>query len=184
MHLFSGVKVLMVLVASLLMVACTSSSMDDLRGQVDEIKQRKAPPIPPLPEFVPAEGFEYAAADLDDPFTTWMDKMAKVQAEQQEKQSKEGLRPDLQRRRESLESFPLDTLRMVGTLTREGQVQALVSSPDNLVTRINIGNFMGQNHGKVTGVFDNKIELMEIVPDGLGGWQYRPTSIALVELEE
>lgn len=173
-----------ILSLGLFLTACSSSSMDDLRAQVDEIKQRKAPPIPPLPEFTPAEGFQYAAADVDHPFTTWLDKMARIQAEQREKQRQDGLRPDLERRRESLESFPLDTLRMVGTLTRESEAAALVSAPDGLVTRIHVGNYLGQNHGKVTDVLDNKIEIMEIVPDGLGGWQYRPTSIALIELEE
>ncbi len=173
-----------IMVIALALVGCTGSSMDDLRAQVDEIKAQKAPPIPPLPEFRPAEGFVYSAADLDHPFTSWMDKIARIQAEQSMQQEKDGLRPDLERRRESLESFPLDTLRMVGTLTRESVVVALVSSPDGLVSRIQPGNYLGQNHGKVVDVLGDKIEIMEIVADGLGGWQYRPTSIALVEQDK
>ena len=70
---------------------------------------------------------------------------------------------------------------MVGTMTREGDQVALIKSPDGLISRVNVGNYLGQNHGKVVAIKEDRVELVEIVPDGLGGWLERPASLALVE---
>ena len=102
-------------------------------------------------------------------------------AKEEQKTGASGLQPDLGRRREPLEAFPLDTLRMVGTMEREGVSSALVQSPDGLVSRIITGNYLGQNYGKVVAVNQDSIDLIEIVPDGLGSWVQREASLALVE---
>lgn len=73
---------------------------------------------------------------------------------------------------------------MVGTLERDGESSALVSSPDGLVSRVLVGNYLGQNHGRVVSILMDKVETMEIVPDGLGGWQRRPASLAIVQTDK
>ena len=92
-----------------------------------------------------------------------------------------GPQPDLDRNREELEQYALDSLRMVGTLDRDGTVWAIVRSPDSIIHRISVGNYMGKNHGKIIGISEDRIELMEIIPDGLGGFEERDAALALAE---
>ena len=80
-----------------------------------------------------------------------------------------------------LEQFPLDTLKMVGTLKLAGRMYGLVQTKDGLVHRVSTGNYMGQADGKVTDVAASKITLVEIIPDGLGGYMERPAALALNE---
>ena len=92
-----------------------------------------------------------------------------------------GIRPDLNRQRELLEMFPLDSLRMVGILERGGAMWALVQSTDKAIHRIREGNYLGQNYGKVTRVSEQQIDLVEIVPNGQGGWMERQAQLAMKE---
>jgi type IV pilus assembly protein PilP len=92
-----------------------------------------------------------------------------------------GVRPDQKRNREFLEQFSLDTLKMVGTLKLEGRVFGLVRTKDGLVHRVTVGNYLGQADGKITDITPSKISLVEIVPDGLGGYMERPAGLALNE---
>ena len=87
--------------------------------------------------------------------------------------------PDPERPREFLEQFPLDSLRMVGSLEINQLKAGLVQATDGLVHRVTIGNHLGQNYGRVTSISDSEIELVEIIPDGLGGYIQRPASIGL-----
>ena len=91
------------------------------------------------------------------------------------------MRPDQKRNREFLEQFSLDTLKMVGTLKLEGKVFGLVRTKDGLDHRVTVGNYLGQADGKVTDISTTKISLVEIVPDGLGGYMERPAGLALNE---
>ena len=91
------------------------------------------------------------------------------------------MRPDSKRNREFLEQFSLDTLRMVGTLKLGGQNFGLVKTKDGLVHRVLPGNHLGQSEGKIVSIEPSKISLVEIVPDGLGGYMERPASLALNE---
>lgn len=171
------------LAALVLLSGCSSSDLTDLQTYVQKIKASKQGHVEPLPEFMPTENFDYSAASLDDPFVSWEDKIAKQQAAQQTDEVSQfnSFSPDLRRRREPMESYPLDTLRMVGTMEREGEKTVLVKTPDGLISRVNIGNYLGQNFGKVLSIQMDKIDLIEIIPDGLGGWLERPASLALVE---
>ena len=85
----------------------------------------------------------------------------------------------VRRRKQTLEQFPLDSLDMVGTLGKGGGVVALVMAPDKVTYRVQAGAYMGQSDGRVTGVFEDHIELVELVPDGAGGWLERPATVAL-----
>ena len=176
-------SLLALLVLTTTLTACSSGDVSDLQRFVAETKAGKKGRVEPLPEFVPTPSFRYSAASLDDPFVSWEQKAARQEAAMAEKEVmvSNGLTPDVRRRREPLENFPLDTLRMVGTMTREGDQVALVKSPDGLISRVSVGNYLGQNHGKVVAIREDRVELVEIVPDGLGGWLERPASLALVE---
>jgi type IV pilus assembly protein PilP len=149
-----------------------SNGMDELRKQVDEIKSRPGEAIEPLPEIKPYEPFAYSASSLRSPFVPTAPARSDLAA---------GVRPDVKRPREFLEQFPLDTMRMVGTLQLMGRNFGLVQGKDGLVHRVLPGNFVGQNDGKIVGISSTKISIIEIVPDGLGGYIERPAALALTE---
>jgi type IV pilus assembly protein PilP len=149
-----------------------SSGMDELHKQVEDIKSRPGEAIEALPEIKPYEPFAYNAGSLRSPFVPTPPARSDLAA---------GVRPDVKRPREFLEQFPLDTMRMVGTLNLQGRNYGLVQGKDGLVHRVLPGNFVGQNDGKIVGVSPTKISIIEIVPDGLGGYIERPAGLALTE---
>ncbi|HKU14575.1 MAG TPA: pilus assembly protein PilP [Steroidobacteraceae bacterium] len=149
-----------------------SSGMDELRKQVDEIKSRPGEAIEPLPEIKPYESFAYNASNMRSPFVPTAPARTDLAA---------GVRPDVKRPREFLEQFPLDTMRMVGTLQLQGRNYGLVQGKDGLVHRVLPGSFVGQNDGRIVGISSTKISIIEIVPDGLGGYIERPAALALTE---
>lgn len=140
----------------------------NLEKFVAEVKARPAPPLPPLPVMAQFETFEYAAQGLRDPFSNAFSDAGTS-----------GPRPDSGRRKQVLEQFPLDSLDMVGTLGRGAGTVALVLAPDKVTYRVRPGAYIGQADGRVTGVFDDRIEVVELVPDGAGGWLERPATLAL-----
>ena len=146
--------------------------MDELRQKVTEIKNRPGERIEPLPEIKPYESFAYSASSIRSPF---------VPSAPARNDVANGVRPDVKRPREFLEQFPLDTMTMVGTLQLQGRNYGLVQGKDGLVHRVLPGNFMGQNDGRVIGITATKISLIEIVPDGVGGYIERPAALALNE---
>ncbi|HEX7011574.1 MAG TPA: pilus assembly protein PilP, partial [Steroidobacteraceae bacterium] len=157
---------------ALIAMAGCSSDMDELRQKVAEIKARPGERIEPLPEIKPYEAFVYNVANLRSPF---------VASAPARNDATSGVRPDVKRPREFLEQFPLDTLRMVGTLELHGRKYGLVQGKDGLVHRVLPGNYMGQNDGRIVSITNTRISLIEIVPDGLGGYIERPASLALTE---
>lgn len=160
------------LVCVLVGVSGCAGDMNDLQTYVAEVKARPGRRIEPLPEIVPHETFTYQADNLRSPFVP---ETASVAA------SGSGVRPDRDRNREFLEQFPLDTLSMVGTLNLEGRNYGLVQTRDGLVHRVQAGNHLGQNDGRIISIDGSKIELVEIVPDGLGGYLERPAAIELTD---
>jgi type IV pilus assembly protein PilP len=169
--------------ALLLLVAafaggCADDGMRDLHAFVEEVKARPAGPIKPVPEIKPAETYTYAAANRRDPFAP-----EKPDAEPTQQTTTGGPRPDPNRRREELEQFPLDTLRMVGTLEQNEETWALVQSKDKTIYRVQAGNHLGQNDGRITRITEEKIELTELIPDGSGGYLERQATVALASIE-
>lgn len=169
-------RLIVVVSAALLLAACGDSGVSDLRAFVEEAKQKQGR-IDPLPEFRPVESFVYSAHTRKDPFMSWSSDPANVVADRNDN----GVRPDVNRSREVLEGYPLDTLRMMGALEFQGVRWGLVRAPDGIVYRVRQGNYMGQNYGKIQSVSDSKLMLTEIVPDGLGGWEERNASLAISE---
>ncbi|MFC3550839.1 pilus assembly protein PilP [Lysobacter cavernae] len=150
-------------------VTSTPGEAPNLEKWIAEVKARPAPPLDPLPVMQQFETFEYAAHALREPFSTAFT----------DEGGSGGPRPDSVRRKQTLEQFPLDSLDMVGTLGQGGGVVALVMAPDKVTYRVQSGVYMGQSDGRVTAVFEDRIELVELVPDGAGGWLERPATVAL-----
>jgi type IV pilus assembly protein PilP len=151
-------------------------SHGDLYAWMDEVRATEKVSIDPLPVLKPYEPFVYAREGLKDPFLDTLEEQRTEVAA-----GGEGPRPDLNRRKEALEAYPLDALRMVGTLERGGSVWALIQAPDQTISRIGVGNYLGENYGRVTQVGATDIQLTELIPNGTGGWMERQGSVAIVE---
>lgn len=154
------------------LIACTQSN-DDLYSFIDETKSKHLGSVQPLPTFEPYKNFTYSAAELRDPFE------AAFEAEVGNESSEDGLRPNASRPKEPLETFPLDTLRMVGILVQHENTWGLVKDPNNVVHRVQTGNYAGQNEGQIVTVTEKQIDIIEIIPDGLGGYIERTASLAI-----
>ena len=167
-------RVLLISLVAVFLSACGSDGLDDLREFVQTAHADRKPKVEPVPEIKPYETFEYNATDLTDPF-------AVANLKPLSTPMAAGPRPDMNRRKEPLEDYPLDALKMVGTLARSTQRWAIIQAPDGTVHRAQIGSFMGQNFGKVTKIAEEKIELVELIPGSVGDWIERDASIAIAE---
>ncbi|MGB3394387.1 MAG: pilus assembly protein PilP [Stenotrophomonas sp.] len=150
-------------------ISSTPGDAPNLEKWMADVRARPAEPLEPLPVMQQFETFEYSAQGLRDPFSdAWANP-----------DGNSGLRPDPNRRKEPLEAFPLDSLDMVGTIGKGPGMVALVMGPDKVTYRVRPGVYLGQSDGRVTAVREDGIELIELVPDGAGGWLERPASLAL-----
>jgi type IV pilus assembly protein PilP len=146
---------------------CTSKD-DELDQFIADTKKEPGGRVEPLPELKPYESYTYESASARSPFMPGGSGGSSA-----------ALRPDSRRNREFLEQFSLDTLRMVGTLRLADRTYGLVKTKDGLVHRVLPGNYMGQADGRVTEITPSKINVVEIVPDGLGGYIERTAALAL-----
>ena len=153
-----------------------SGDMDDLDEYINTVKARPGGRIEPLPEITPYEVFVYSAdaAGFRSPFIPDSPQVAAGVAGN-------GIMPESERSREFLEQFPLDTLRMVGTLSQGDTAYGLVQTSDGLIHRVVPGNYMGQNDGRITIINDSEIELIEIISDGIGGYVERGAAVGLAD---
>lgn len=163
-------------VGSVVMSGCASNDQNDLRAYVQEVKARKAGRIAPLPEVKSYEAYTYDSKGLRDPF-----KLGKEEANLHSAGAANGPQPDLTRNKEPLEGFPLDTLHYAGLIEREGKTWAIITAPDGFVYRVQTGNYIGQNLGRITGITESEIVIKEIVSNGLGGWVERDATLSLTE---
>lgn len=174
-------NLLFFLVGLCLLGGCTNQDkVTELQKYVASIKKRQIKEIEPLPEVKPYETFTYEAFDNRSPFVPPKpEEVVMVLPEDN------GIRPDTNRRKEALESYAIDALRMVGTIERDNKLWAIVVDPDGTVHRITKGNYVGQNHGRVNKINEESLDLTEIVPDGRsGGWRERKASMTLSIPEE
>lgn len=169
-------RVLIVALASMLSACFFGDEGEDLRVWMEEQANGMRGKVEPLPEVKPYEPFAYAAYDLLDPYNTKKMELAKQKAG--------GPQPDSTRPRELLESYDLEKLRMVGTLQRGKTVQALIKAPDGNLYRVSVGNFMGQNFGRITGISETEVKLVELVGDSGGDWKEQTTTLPLDEAEQ
>ena len=166
--------------ACCVLLAGCNQGLGDLQQFVQQVKSQPPGRIEPIPEFQPYQNFEYTSHDLRDPFKL-VDFRRPEENPDDVAQASNGLKPDRDRVREPLEDFPLDTLRLKGTVTKDGTKWGLIFAPDNTIHRVVEGNYMGQNHGRIISLSDERIELTEIVPDGLGNYIERSSAVALVD---
>ena len=159
------------LVPALLALVACSSRESDLRRFIEQTQQEQATGVVALPDVKPYEAFAYSAQAMRSPFQPGVPVTVGAAS----------VRPDNHRNREFLEQFSLDTLRMVGTLKIGNINYGLVMAKDGLVHRVTLGNYLGQNEGRVSEITATKISVIEIVPDGLGGFMERPAAIAVNE---
>jgi type IV pilus assembly protein PilP len=159
--------------ACLALAGCGGGGDDDLKAWMAEQGASARGKIQPIPPIRPYEAFTYNAFGQPDPF-----KPRKIE-------SAKGTRgPDLARRKEALEAFPLETLAMVGSLERGRAMIGLVKASDNRVFQVRQGNYMGQNFGVITNVNESEISLKELFQDGAGDWVERQTKMMLQEREQ
>lgn len=172
------IKLSLLAASTLTVLTGCGGDTSDLDRFIAETKTKHHGRVDPLPEFPPYETFAYSADVYRDPFKSQTDISSGAIAQQSQYS---GPRPEATRRREPLESYPIDALKMVGLLQQRSQTWALVRDPDGTIHRVQPGNFAGQNHGKITAVSENRIDITELVPDGLSGWVNREAQLAMTE---
>lgn len=153
---------------------CAEDDMADLRAYAADVKGRSKGVIEPLPEVRVVEPFSFRATQVRDPFEP-----DEALQQPEEERLETGVRPDTLRPREELESYELDTLRMVGTVRQAGVVWALVHTKDGTIHRVKVGNYIGRNYGKIVTILDNQIELVEIYADSSGAWRERKAALLM-----
>jgi type IV pilus assembly protein PilP len=161
-----------------LLVAGCGDSYDELRAWME--KQKAETPLlkDKLPEPKSHQPFRYDGAAMPDPFSPAKIRLVADQPVDAVRQS--GPRPDQSRRREPLESYPLDVIRMVGHVTSAGQTFALLQV-ESVVYQVRAGNYVGPNFGRIIKVTESEVTVREVVQDGAGEWAERENSLRLAE---
>ncbi len=180
------IKIFSAVLVSTILISCGSGGdMSDLRKRMDDIEAKPKGRIPPPPEFKAFETFTYQSAGKRSPFERPVEVIIETKIE-----VGKSVTPDLQRRKETLEKFSLDAMAFVGTLSKEEEGDALFAIIDDGnggVHRVESGDFLGQNHGRILNITDRRIELLEIIPsgqlddDGEKLWIERPRNLVLRE---
>ena len=163
--------------ASLSLAGCTDD-VSEVQGWMDETRAntpRRTGKIPEPKRFVP---FRYEARTDIDPFSNAKLQVALARFSDR---NKGGITPDLNRRREPLESFPLDTIRLVGHLNRASTGPVALLEADKVIFQVKVGSYLGQHFGRVTKISETEVALKELVQDAAGDWVERDTSLALQE---
>lgn len=162
-------------VSLLLLAGCSDSDFTDLQSFMDEVRARPKGSIEPVPKFQPYEAFTYTASVMRPPFqpSVKIDMLSK-------RKGSENIKPDETRIRQFLEGFNIEIFEMVGTLSNDQGLNGLVRGAGG-VHRVKIGDYLGRNNGRIVSINDSNIDVIEIVPDGEGGWLERPRSIPLKE---
>src|SRR5690554_3370289 len=165
----------LLILGAVMLGGCNQSEFSDLQVFMEETRARPAGAIEPLPEVKPYEAFTYGASSLRSPFQP----PVRIDLAQRE-QGSQDIRPDEDRTRQFLEGFNIEGFEMVGVLSNQQGMQALVRGAGS-VHRVKIGDYLGRNHGRVTSIEEGRVDVVEIVPDGEGGWLERPRTLSLPE---
>lgn len=163
---------------TLFLTGCGGEPFGDIKTWMQENTQNLRGKVEPLPEFKPYEPLAYTAFELPDPFNKVKMDVAKQSG------GGGGLRPDPNRRKETLETYNLESLKMVGTLQQGREISALIRTTDGNLYRVKIGSYLGQNFGMVTSISETGLVLKEIVEDSGGDWIERTTQLGLDETEQ
>lgn len=173
------VKLLWLAVAALGLNACGDSDQEDLQRWMVEQRAQVKPSVPSIAEpkrFTPQA---YTEASSFEPFS--MQKLTQaLRRESNQLGNSDLIAPELARRKEALEAFPLDSMAMVGTMNRNGQPVALLKV-DKLLYKVRVGEYLGLNYGRITRINESEVALREIVQDAAGEWIERAASLQLQE---
>lgn len=173
----SSRRIVYYVVACVLMAACSSDRVEDLRQYVAETKARPKAAIAPMPKIETLEPFVYKSEGRREPFST----QAVITPMVRNPNGADPSQLDTSRKKEPLEAFSLDTMKLSGMIERGGEVWAIIKAPDSIVYWVKRGNYLGQNYGKIIHITESKVDLTETIPDGSGGWQSRQASLVLAE---
>lgn len=177
------VSAFLIALIGLVLAGCVQEDpLVDLRDYVEEIDARPSGTIPPPPEFATFEFVSYTASGERSPFEA----PRPVELDPEETETpRSNVRPDPDRVPEYLESFRVENLTMVGTLAglREGDLWGLIRDGDGEIHRVQVGNYLGRNHGEIISISETQIDLIEIVPSGQDNWVERPRAIVLSGLD-
>lgn len=154
------------MLACLCLGAC-SDGTGSVQRFITRVEHQPGGPVAPLPKVPKYETFTYDDQNMRSPFLP------------AEPVGLGTIRPRAHRPRQYLEHFPLDTLKMVGTIRIGGRIYGLVQTKDGIVHRVTVGNYMGLNDGRIIQITPTQIRLVEIVPNGLGGFMKRPAALGL-----
>ena len=168
---------LCILLVSLTLLGCSGGVDEQLRSYTEGVLKRKAKPLPPPDPPQPYLVYDYSGEGVD-PFQPFFQEPEKVKPPDDFDSE---FAPVEGRIKEELERHPLDALRMVGTLEQGVDVWGVILSRDGTVYRVQVGNYMGQNYGKIIAILEDRIELEERARDSQGRWQIRDASIDLAE---
>lgn len=166
-------RALLILLLGLAIAGC-DSNMSDLKAFIAKVKARDSSKIKPIPEIAEYKPYTYHASGRPSPF-----KRFETHEAEHKRVSNTAISPNFAREKDPLEQYPLDALAMVGTLTFGGTQYALIRAPDGVVHRVSVGEHMGLDFGEVVEITSSSVRLIEIVPNGLGGYKKRPAIIAL-----
>jgi type IV pilus assembly protein PilP len=164
------------LLAAALLAGC-SADHDELREWMERERREVKPKVPPLQAPKKFDPEPYASAQAVDPFST---QKLSVALKQEARQPNSLLSAELNRRKEPLEAYPLDSMTMVGSVSKQGEPYALLRV-DSLLYQVKVGDYLGQNYGRVTRISETEISLREIVQDAAGEWIERPGALQLQE---
>ena len=163
------------LLGAAVLSGCAGDPNQEVKQWMDEQAKTMKGKVDPLPQVKPYVPFAYNAFDLPDPF-----KPRKIEPAR----GTSKLAPDLNRRKEPLEAYPIESLRMVGTLQQNNTIYALVRTNDKNVYQVRTGNYLGQNFGIITGISEGEIRLRELVQDSSGDWTERQSRLLLDDQEQ
>lgn len=164
-----GLKFKWIFLFVIILSGCNNEN--DLVSYVEEINKRPSSQIEPLPPLKVFENYHYSANALRSPFQPPMVNLKVAK----------GKGPDANRPKEALEAFPLDSLRLVGALQKKGTLWALIVDKSGMIHHLRVGNYLGQNSGRINKILENKIELIEMVADSQGRWEEKPTTMNLLQ---
>jgi len=171
---------LAILLTMVFLAGCDFGDKDDLRLWMSQLRETTRPHVQPISEPIQFYPQDYTSINGVVPFDPLKLTQALRRESSQNTGSAELITPELNRRKEPLEAYPLDAMTMVGSLNKEGMPTALLNV-DGLLYQVQLGNYLGQNYGKIIGITETNIQLREIAQDSMGDWEERMTTLELQE---